>query len=221
MKTHHAEQPDCAACHMPSRKTSDISHSHTVDHDIERVPPSRIDTAELGDEDTFVPVGKVAVGDREFGLAYAQAANKGSAAMAERARQFLARALASGASDVEVEVRLGFLDQRAGDTARARTLYAAALEQNPYEPTALANLAVIDAGSGHLPEATRLLQRLVAYDPSQTSAGLNLAWIECSEGKANEAAALLHRLARLNPDDPALKHFAATGEYAGGHCKLP
>ncbi len=36
--THHPEQPDCAACHMPRRSTTDISHEQETDHNIERIP---------------------------------------------------------------------------------------------------------------------------------------------------------------------------------------
>lgn len=37
-KEHHPELQDCAACHMPTRETTDISHEQLTDHDIERRP---------------------------------------------------------------------------------------------------------------------------------------------------------------------------------------
>jgi hypothetical protein len=224
MATHHAEQPDCATCHMPSRKTTDISHEQVTDHDIEAkpVPAANALLRSLSREGQpeLVPVGGFAAGDRDFGLAYAQLAQRGDAAAGRLALHLLTSLPASTAPDLEVQVRLGFLKQREGDLAGARTAYAAALAADPWEPTALANLAVIDAGSGHLPEAVRLLERLVAADPAQTAAGLNLAFIECRLDRHEDALALLERLRQANPDDARLYRFATTGEYGGERCML-
>ncbi|HLI76323.1 MAG TPA: hypothetical protein VKV02_05200, partial [Acidobacteriaceae bacterium] len=72
---HHPEQPDCAVCHMASRKTADISHEQVTDHDIERVPAAdRAGSRAWVKGEALVPVGEAAVGDRELGLAYAQRA---------------------------------------------------------------------------------------------------------------------------------------------------
>lgn len=221
MATHHPEQPDCASCHMPTRSTVDVSHVQVTDHDIEREPgsPGTIATGESGND--LVPVGRSSAGDREFGLAYAQAAVHGFPGAARQSREHLEAAWRSGEHDSDLEVRLAYLEQLAGDSDKARTLYRAALEQDPWEPTALTNLAVMDAGSHHADEAIRLLERLVLYDPSQTTAGLNLAWIDCSVGRSAQARAVLLRLQPLNPDDPQLREFLAHGSYAGGHCDLP
>ena len=228
MATHHSEQQDCASCHMPTRKTVDISHEQVTDHDIEARPviqnesKTGLHLSDLGSSDVvrLVPVGGFEAGDRETGLAYAQLAERGDRAAGRTALALLSKVPATVPADVDVAVRLGYLQQVSGDAGKARASYKSALEADPWEPTALANLAVLDAGSGRVPEAINLLQRLVDADPSRTAAGLNLAFIECSLDRREQAAALIERLRRSNPDDLQLRRFAGTGEYAGQHCSL-
>ena len=223
MTAHHPEQPDCAACHMPSRKTADISHEQVTDHDIEAHPgkTSALHPLHIEDEVDLIPVGDFAAGDRETGLAYAQLAQRGNRQAAAKALALLTPIAPTHRSDADVQVRLGYLEQVSGNLTEAASSYKAALAANPWEPTALANLAVLDAGTGHLPEAVHLLERLVAADPAQTAAGLNLAFIDCRLHRTADARTLLERLAALHPDDPQLQHFQATGDYGNQHCSLP
>ena len=221
--THHPEQPDCASCHMPTRSTTDISHEQTVDHDIERLPATTTASTPRTGE-TLLPVGNWHDSDRELGLAYAQMAEHGDHAAAERALRLLGRAEAAeapGAADPTLHARFGFLLQISGDRTSARSEYQAALRQNPDEPSALSNLAVLEATAGHPQQALILLERLIANDPTQTSAGLNLAFIACRLNDQARAAETLVTLARYNPDDPALAAFRTTGNYAGQHCAVP
>jgi predicted CXXCH cytochrome family protein len=217
---HFPTQPDCAHCHMPSRSTVDISHEQVTDHDIEARPrPTPTNFIAQSNED-LVPVGNFPASPRDYGLAYAQLAARHLPGAADKALHLLTQAAQSGASDEELNVRLAYLNQLAGNLPQARTFYTKTLEADPYEPTALANLAVLDASSNHLPEAIHLLDRLIAADPTQTPAGLNLAFIECKLGHPAEALALTHRLALFNPDDPTLRAFVTHGDYANQHCPL-
>jgi predicted CXXCH cytochrome family protein len=218
-KEHFPNQPDCAQCHMPSRKTVDISHEQVTDHDIEAHPVKHVPPSS-SDHEQFVPVGDFPAGDREYGLAYAQAAQRGAPGAAEMALRLLTKAEQSGASDPELNLRLGYLDQVAGNIDKARNYYRQTLQANPYEPSALTNLAVIEASSGHLDEAIHLLTRLVGADPSQTAPGLNLAFIECKINHRAEALAIAQRLAKVNPDDPQLREFVEHSNFGGQYCSL-
>lgn len=242
--SHYPEQPDCASCHMPSRSSSDISHEQVTDHNIEARPAESsaagsLHLVALAGGEELVPVGNVAVGDREQGLAYAQMAQRGDRSAGERALRLLTRVEASAgavpaasaasngtqiagaaaAPDHQLHLNLGFLEQLAGQPERARLEYAAALRANPYEPGALADMAVLDASSGRVPEAVRLLDRLVMADAGQTAAGLDLAFIECRLGQVAEARTTAERVRAANPDSPALRQFLRTGEYAGQSCR--
>jgi predicted CXXCH cytochrome family protein len=219
MANHHPEQPDCTHCHMPRLNTADISHEQLTDHNIQAKPHPLRDSMPIPQAiETLVPVGNTSFTDRELGLAYAQLAEHGFPGMDSKALQLLANAAATGASDPELNSRLGYLYQLSGKNDLARQFYRKALEADPYQPSALANLAVIDAATGRVPEAVRLLDRLVSADPSRTPAGLNLAFIECSLGRTADSRALLEKLAQLNPDDPQLRTFLDKGTYAGRNC---
>jgi len=223
MAQHHAEQQDCAVCHMPARSTTDISHEQVTDHDIEARPRSVERVVRAGAVE-MVPVGAEAADARSLGLAYAQMAERGAAGAAAKALRLLTAASlsasAAGANDPELNTRLGYLRQAAGDAAGARKAYAAALAGDAWNAAALGNLAVLDAQEGRLREAVALLDRLVTNDPSQTAAGLNLAFIECRLGRKVEAAALVKRLLEVNPDDAALHEFVASGNDNGQSCRL-
>jgi predicted CXXCH cytochrome family protein len=220
---HHPEQKDCAVCHMPTREPTDISHEQATDHNIQRRPSitaSTLRTRDLEAADELLPVGDVSAGDREFGLAYAQLAERGNQKAAKKAFELLQKAERSGASDVQLHTQLGFIEQMSGDRTSARKEYEDALLEDPYDATALGNLAVLDAASGRTADAVNLLQRVVDADPSQTAAGLNLAFIECRIGDKKRALEILAGLSRINPDDPMLRKFLASGIYAGERCEL-
>jgi tetratricopeptide (TPR) repeat protein len=221
MATHHPEQQDCAKCHMISRNTTDISHEQVTDHDIEARPSTGASAHFIeASSDELVPVGGVPAGEREYGLAYMQEALQGDRHAAELSIKLLAKAAANGASDPELNTRLGYLQQINNEPDKARASYMAALSANPYEPSALANLAVLDAGSGQVPEAIHLLERLVTSDPTQTSAGLNLVYIDCKLGHTAQALAVLRQLESANPDNPQLRTYQRTGNYGSQHCSL-
>jgi predicted CXXCH cytochrome family protein len=220
---HHPEQKDCAACHMPTREPTDISHEQATDHNIQRRPlteASRLRLADLENSIELVPVGKISAGDRELGLAYAQLAEHGNQKAGEKAFHLLQQAEKDGANDVQVHTHLGFIEQMSGDKSNARKEYESALMEDPYEATALGNLAVLDATSGHTAEAVNLLQRVIDADPSQMAAGLNLAFINCRIGDKKKALEILTGLSQFNPDDPTLRKFLASGTYAGERCNL-
>ncbi len=220
---HHPEQQDCAVCHMPTRKSLDISHEQLTDHDIEKVP----NTAALALTDLsrrrsveLVPVGASAGSDRELGLAYAQLAHHGDQASGERALKLLQAALKAGSDDFEVRDELGLMLQISGARDAAAEQYRTALRQHPQDVAAAANLAVLDAATGQTAEAVRLLTEVVNNDPSQTSAGLNLAFIECRLGRTTEAAAVVRRMLLFNPDSSAAYRLLETGTYGNQRCSM-
>jgi tetratricopeptide (TPR) repeat protein len=220
---HHPEQRDCAVCHMPTRKTTDISHEQTTDHNIQRQPPTPVLPLQLADLEAatvLLPVGDAQAGDRELGLAYAQLAEHGNQKLGEKALRLLQEAEKGGAGDVQVHAQLGLLEQMSGDLVNARKEYGEAMAEDPYEATALGNLGVLDATSGRTADAVNLLQRVVDADPSQMAAGLNLAFIECRIGDKKKASEILMGLSQFNPDDTTLRKFLTSGIYAGERCDL-
>jgi tetratricopeptide (TPR) repeat protein len=211
---HHPEQPDCAVCHMPTRDTTDISHAQVTDHDIQRYPSA----ANQRENETLAAVGGFAASDRDFGLAYAQLAQHGNRKAGEQALALLSRAEKAGASDEQLHLNLGFLDQVSGRQNEARAEYILALQADPHDLAARTNLAVLEAGSGKLQDSLRLLDEVFTADPSQTSAGLNLAFLQCSLGHPDKAHHIVARLQALDPDSPQAREFIRTGKYGGNTC---
>jgi predicted CXXCH cytochrome family protein len=211
---HHPEQRDCAVCHMLTRDTTDISHAQVTDHNIERRP----NESNVRDNENLVAVGDFVAGDRDFGLAYAQLAQHGNRSAGERALTLLSRAEKAGASDEQLHLNLGFLDQVSGRLKEAGTEYGLALQSDPTSLPARTNMAVLDAVSGTVQDSLRLLHEVVSADPSQTSAGLNLAFLQCSLGQVEEARQTVERVRALNPDSPQVRELLRTGRYGGQTC---
>lgn len=219
---HHPEQRDCAACHMPTLVTTDISHEQKTDHDIQAHPRHISASRQAADSRTIdlIPVGHASVGDRELGLAYAEMAERGSQAAGEKALPLLRSAETHGADDAEMHTQLGFLDQVSGDLAGAKKEYADALQKNAHDESAAGDLAILDLRSGEAGEAIALLQSVISADPSQMAAGMDLAFVECRLNHKSSARQILQNLLGLNPDDPELRQFLATGRYRGGRCSV-
>jgi predicted CXXCH cytochrome family protein len=224
---HHPEQQDCAACHMPTRDTSDISHEQLTDHDIERKPNSgsTLVLVDLGETPSrksaeLQPVGSNQSTDRELGLAYAQLARQNDRRSAERAIRLLTSAEEKGNDDEQIHAELGFLQQLAGNLGAASEEYQSALKLDPNDTVALGNLAVLDAATGHSQQAIELLGHVLMLDPAQTRAGMNLAFLQCSTGQQTQARSTLERISIFNPDDATLRKFMKTGEFGGQRCQL-
>ncbi len=215
LTAHHPEQPDCAACHMPSRDTTDISHEQVTDHNIQSRPARQDRTAKSSE---LVTVGGVLASDRDMGMAYAQMAQRGDRGAGKRAFDLLKKAEITGSADEQLSLHLAFLYQMSGNPTQARVEYERVLQANPYDPAALSNLAVLLASSGQVSRAATLLQRLLDVDPSQTAAGMNLARVQCGTGQANAAKETVMRLRTFNPDAPSVRAFAEQGcaAFAGG-----
>ena len=219
---HHSEQQDCSVCHMPTRRTSDISHEQLTDHDVEASPDTLqapLPTAKRKPAN-LIPVGNSPTSVRELGLAYAQLADRGDQASGQKALSLLGQAELTGKKDFEVLDQLAFLLQVSGSTIPAAEHYLAALKQNPFDITAQSNLAVIDASAGQTEVAIDLLSQAVKSDPSRTAAGLNLAFLQCRTGRKTQALQTIELLLRYNPDSIQLHHFADTGSYGDQRCIL-
>ena len=212
--THHAENRDCASCHMPRATANDIAHEQVTDHRIPRF--SREKPAPFaGLPDALVPIGDGTThprdrDSRDLGLAYAQKAVKGDSQAAARARSLLTEAaLAPGAAgDHELHSQLGFLDQLAGDKEGAAREYSLALATDPNDSLAAGNLALLKAGEWQYIAAAELWQRAFQDDPVQLQAGRNLALVECGLGKKEAALGTLDRILEFSPDDGQVRELA-------------
>ena len=162
--------PDCAGCHMPKNPAVDAGHGVFTDHSIPRKPAAgtRVPSAASW---KLRPWTAADAGDRELGLAYAEAGVR----TGDRRQQAEAiRLLTTASQDPEVQVRLADLEERAGNPERAVELYRAALRQDRNAVVALVNLGRLYGSSGHLDEAITLWRAALKQNPCLAEAGANL-----------------------------------------------
>jgi predicted CXXCH cytochrome family protein len=197
--SHHAEQPDCASCHMPRQKSQDVAHEQVTDHRIQRrlSPQAPSASAEL------TRVGGGRAGDRELGLAYFQLAKRGDRDAAQRAIPLLqsAKRQEGERPDADLHTALGFMAHLSGDARNATKEYLAALRGNPFDSTAATDLAILEAKTGEVRSALDRLAGVSENDPGETIAGMDLAVIACAVGDEKTASQALARLLAFSPDD--------------------
>jgi tetratricopeptide (TPR) repeat protein len=218
---HHAENPDCTSCHMPREETEDIAHEQVTDHRIQIV--SKAFTSPLGAEE-LEPIGGVHPSARDEGVAWAQLALRGDRAAGEHAMQLLLKAEASDqaqATDTELHMELGFLEQENGNSERAKSEYQAALRADPLNGTAAGDLAILDAQAGDFGAALPLWQRAFDHDPGAGAAGIDLAVAQCRLGQGAAAAETLDRVLLFSPDNDAARRFSLALASGAQHCSTP
>lgn len=205
---HHSSNPDCTSCHMPRQETQDIAHEQVTDHRIQ-IPSkpyaSPLSSAEL------VPVGGIHPSPRDEGIAWAQLGFRGDRAAGERAMKLLLEAEASDpaqASDAELHMELGFLEQASGNRERARTEYEEALRADRFNETAAGDLAVLDAQQGDFASAQPLWAAVFQHDPGASAAGIDLAVAQCRLGQPGAAAQTLHRVLLFSPDNETARRLS-------------
>ena len=228
--SHHAEQPDCASCHMPSRPTTDISHEQTVNHDIEvygkdGLPRGGAHAASTSPQVQaplpaqgqrsgghlaaftqavdLVPVGAAKASERDLVLAYAQLAARGSRPAFVKAEALLTKVQTSGQADLAVEEQMAYLAQLRGDTANAQDAYAKVLAADPENASALTNTAVLRARAGDVAGAEAALRAVIARHPAESTALVDLARLEAALGKREQALEYARQALHFNPDGPA------------------
>ncbi len=207
---HHANQPDCTACHMPANPSTDVAHTEVTDHRILRRPNSGavLEDAIARSSSTFTlprlipfPDSPEAERDnRDLALAWANMAENGDAAVLKQAEQLLRNAVQDSPKDPQLLSSLGYVEQRRGALDDARELYQRALAQDPNLLDAATNLGVIEANRGHIRDAVTLWEGAFQRAPGRSSIGMNIARAFCSAGQVEQARDFTMRVLQFNPD---------------------
>lgn len=211
--THHADQPDCTSCHMPSSLSTDVAHTEVTDHRIRRRP--QIAPQLLQDKNTqgnlprLVPFPALKSDDdvRDLALAWESLVNSGMTVAAPEAERLLRSALEKSPNDPVLLSALGYSAQKKGDLDRARELYRRALATDPALIDAATNLGAIEANRGHLREALKLWQDAFQRAPGQSRIGMNIARLFCDTAQSNNARDYVLRVLEFNPDLPEAKNL--------------
>jgi len=201
---HHADKPDCTACHMPSLPSKDVAHTQATDHQILRWP--RAQTAQLQDASTIPRLVAFAAreqgkeSERDFGLAWETLAQRGLSGASSNAERYLRKTLEENPDDAVVLAALAYIEQKHGKLSDARELYERALKIDPVANEAATDLGVLEAREGHLRRAVELWQMGFDRAPQRSAIGMNLAVAFCDAGQVEEGRRYLQRVLEFNPD---------------------
>jgi Cytochrome c554 and c-prime len=144
---HHAENPDCIACHMPALSARDISHTQATDHRILRRPESMIpNSSSITAKLQPFPATKETENDvRDLALAYETLVERGDQTAVPDAERLLDLANKQDANDPPVLTALGYIAQQNGENDKARQYYERTLAVDAYAEEAATNLGVLEA----------------------------------------------------------------------------
>ncbi len=214
--THHANQPDCTSCHMPSSLSTDVAHTEVTDHRIPRraqTSPELLQDASSGvHAQTSLPklarfpaAGTEGADRRELALAWQSLVDRGMTDAAPEAERKLREALRQFPDDAALLSALGYSSQKIGDMKQARGFYERALAADPKLTDAESNLGVIDVKLGNTQEGVRLWKDAFQRAPGESRIGMNLARVLCAAGDATGARDYVLRVLQFNPDLPEAK----------------
>ena len=227
---HHAEQADCAACHMPKLATADVAHTQASDHRILRVPLMPLQGVGTAYDPTHgpppdpkltrFPAGLPAEESvRDVALAWVGQGGGNASFTFSEAGRLLEQAVVQSPEDAAILSALAYNEQRRGLVDKAREHYEHALRLEPLSVDAAANLAVIEANAGRLEHAVQLWQGAFDRAPQRNSVGLNLARGLCLSGHPDQAQAVITRALKFNPDSAAAR--GALKQLESGAVKCP
>jgi predicted CXXCH cytochrome family protein len=205
---HHDDNPDCTSCHMPREQTEDIAHEQVTDHRIQIVSKPYVPPYASQE---LVPIGGLQPGIRDQGIAWAEFALEGHRDAGEHAIPLLQKAETTDpkeASDSELHMELGFLEQLNGSGDRAMQEYRQALHADSFNEIAASNLAVLEAQQGDFAAALPLWEKAFKDDPGASAAGVDLAVGQCRLGQTDAAEQTLRRVLLFSPDDGAARRLA-------------
>jgi Tfp pilus assembly protein PilF len=204
-----ADPGDCAACHMPKRRTEDVVHVVMTDHRITRTPGGPALLAPRTENDPVLVDVRLLPGapGGALGEVYRAAAVARTAGGAE-ALAYLEKKL-SEARPAEIEPWLDLAQGqlRAVRPADAERTLTGVLERHPGHPQALEWLALALAGQGRLDEAIARLRQLLAAHPGRIEAEYNLGRLLAARGQNEEAAAHLEQALEARPNLAAGWHY--------------
>jgi predicted CXXCH cytochrome family protein len=221
---HHAEQPDCIQCHMPSLTSMDIAHTQVTNHSIPRLrqtqPPLRSEMQAAAPSLVPFPDYEDARRDlRDLSLAWATLAGSGRADAVPTAERLLRAAASQSPTDPALLAPLGYLEQKRGAADSARELYEKALALDPDLIDAAANLGVIHANAGRLREAIKLWNGVFERAPARSAVGMNIAAVLCAQGQFDGARSVVMRVLEFNPDMASARALLQGLNHAPPACK--
>ncbi len=203
----HRATEDCAACHMPKRRTDDVVHVVMTDHYIQRRRPARNLLAPLREthetEQNSYTGEVVPYYPSTADELYAAVAQVTEGANLQAGIPRLEKAIEKHRPpQAEFYYELAEAFWKTGRREDAVRWYEEALRRRADFRPALRNLAVSLSRTGRPDQAVEVLRRTVAAAPRDAEALSNLGEVYLQLGKADQAIEALSQALRIQPDLP-------------------
>lgn len=205
----HSASEDCAACHMPKRRTDDVVHAVMTDHFIQRRKPARDLLAPLAEKreteataykGEVVPYYPAQLNGSEGELYLAAAQVRQGANLTQgipRLERLLGK-LRPGGGEFHFELAEAY--QKTGQLEKAIAMYSEALRYSPGYLPAVRSLGSALAKAGQPERAADQMRRALAMIPDDPATLNDLALVSIRQGKGQEAVVLLKKALTKLPD---------------------
>ncbi len=207
----HTESTDCAGCHMPKRRTTDVVHAIMTDHFIQRRKPEGNLVAEIsephgpgtvyhGEVLPYYPEPLPRTAEHELYVALAQVREDNNSELGMS--RFAAAIAKYKPSQPEFHIELAEAYARHGKPGEAIPLFEEAARRRPESLAAHLGLGRAFESRGDITRAAAALRRAAEVAPDDPSAWLALGQVYFKQGDKQEAGAALEKSARLDPEIP-------------------
>jgi tetratricopeptide (TPR) repeat protein len=220
----HPATAECAACHMPKRRTDDVVHVVMTDHLIQRQPPSRDLLAEIAERHPteaeeyhgeVVPYYPAMIPQSDIlykALAQVVEKNNLRTGVGELARLVALQQ----PREAEWSLQLGDAWLAGGEPNKAVAAYERAVRLKPQMARGLHSLAQGLKAAGQIQRSGETLQQAIRIGPSDAGSWYQLGVWASDLGQTGEAAEKLQKAIALDPDLPGVYTTLAAIEAGAG-----
>jgi len=227
----HSKQQDCAACHMPKRRTEDVVHVAMTDHKIARHKPpgnplapraERQETAGVSYRGEVVPYYPAATGPAAIGTTPEEELFAASAQVLQKSN------LAAGIPRLEAAIRkhrpngpefyfdLAEAYLASGNRVSAMANYEATLDRDARFAPAVRGLGAALLQQNDLARAVPLLEQARSLDPRDAPTLQALARGYQQQGRVTDSLATLREASALEPTDAGIHEALGNALMASG-----
>lgn len=186
---HHADQPDCASCHMPRTTTSNIAHTQATDHRILKLPMMPLQSLQTGAQAQLVRFPPLP-GKTPSASSDASAAKAANSSAASSPSAAIATTTAGDARDLALAWEAIAQEGHSAAAIEAERYINQAVVEHPDDPVLLDSLAFIAQRRGDVAKARALYEHALQADPKLIDAAANLGVIEARAGHLDRAVTL-------------------------------
>jgi len=209
------QENDCAACHMPSRRSQDVVHVAMTDHMIRRTPLTGDPLAPLEERAPTINEIRLLFPSHESDpttwdlyrtIATLRAANSVHGPALDHLERFFAT---RSRPELEPYLDMARAQLKMGRLKKARATVTEILRRDPQQPQALHILALLESLDGNRDKAIKLFEQVVHLEPAWSDGHLGLGRALRELSQFDLASSALVEAVRLRPN-------SATGWYELG-----